>query len=99
MKKALEMAAVAECAVRDCAYNVTGDCRARAITIGDGIHPACDTFVRTAGGPSDETIPPGGVGACKVSGCRHNRGLECHAASIRVGFHGDHPDCMTFAAR
>jgi hypothetical protein len=37
-----------------------------------------------------------GVGACKVSSCAHNSDLECQALSIRVGYHGDHPDCLTF---
>jgi hypothetical protein len=99
MGKTLELPSVADCAVRECAYNMTGSCRARAITIGDGIHPACDTFLRTASEHSDEPDASAGVGACKISGCRHNRSLECSAPSIRVGYHSDHPDCLTFAAR
>lgn len=40
-----------------------------------------------------------GVGACKVTGCKHNRDFECQAEEIAIGFHGDHPDCLTFAKR
>ncbi len=39
----LEMAEVAECAAVDCAYNRDSMCRARAITVGDGVEPNCDT--------------------------------------------------------
>jgi len=99
MGNTVEMPSVSDCAVRDCAYNITGSCRARAITIGDGLHPACDTFLRTVDERCDDSVASAGVGACKVSGCRHNRGLECSAPSVHVGYHGDHPDCLTFAAR
>jgi hypothetical protein len=90
-----EMPLVAECDVRECAYNTGDRCHARAITIGDGLHPACDTFVRSPG-RMERSAAIAGVGACKVSSCAHNSDLECQALSIRVGYHGDHPDCLTF---
>jgi hypothetical protein len=90
-----EMPAVAECAVRECAYNVDSSCRARAITVGDGLHPACDTFLRSRQNGGDGALKAG-VGACKVATCRHNHGLECAASSIRIGYHGNHPDCLTY---
>ena len=86
---------VAECDVHECAYNAGEHCHARAITIGDGLHPACDTFVRSDA-RRDDGVPSASVGACKVSACAHNRALTCRASSIHVGHHGDHPDCMTF---
>jgi hypothetical protein len=98
MKHLSEMPPVAECDVRDCAYNARDRCHARAITIGDGIHPACDTFVRSTA-RVDQGAAEAGVGACKVSSCSHNSGLTCRARSIHVGYHGDHPDCMTFSKK
>lgn len=98
MGSKLKMPLVAECAARDCAYNADDRCHARAITIGDGLHPACDTFLPSRE-RSEEGAATAGVGACKVSSCAHNRGLECEAPSIHVGYHGDHPDCLTFAKR
>ena len=86
---------VESCAVTRCGYNVDESCRARAITVGDGEHPACDTFLPR----DDHARGPGhaGVGACKVEVCRHNRDLECSADAIRVGDHDGHADCKTFA--
>ena len=98
MTTTLELPLVTECVVRECAYNSEGSCHARAITIGDGVHPGCDTFVRSDD-VADAATDPAGVGACKVSSCLHNQQLECTAKAIRVGYHGDHPDCLTFAPR
>ncbi len=98
MESTFKMPIVAECAARECAYNADDRCQARAITIGDGLHPACDTFLRSSV-RSEEGAATASVGACKVSSCAHNRRLECEAASIHVGYHGDHPDCLTFARR
>lgn len=98
MKLTVLVPPVSECEATRCTYNIERRCHAKAITVGDGIHPACDTFM-----PSSEHCrdvgAQAGVGACKVSACAHNRDFECQAESIRVGFHGDHPDCTTFAAR
>jgi hypothetical protein len=98
MRHLIEMPDVAECAVRECAFNREGGCHARAITVGDGIHAACDTFIHSKS-PAEPREEPAGVGACKVSGCRFNHGFACGATEIRVGYHGDHPDCLTYRKR
>lgn len=98
MKISVDLAEVTECAATACTYNVSGTCHAVAITVGDGAHPMCDTFLIT-GSHCSGTPEHAGVGACKVSACRHNRDYECHADRIRVGSHETHADCMTFAAR
>ena len=40
----MEMSMVMKCEVNDCAYNMDNCCHAIAITIGDSMHPRCDTF-------------------------------------------------------
>jgi hypothetical protein len=89
------MSTVDACAATTCAYNIDRECHARAITIGDGVHPACDTFIEMEHHVSPHS-PPTGVGACKVEVCRHNRELECEAPSIRLELHDLHADCATF---
>ena len=96
MQITLETAGVAGCAVRCCAYNVGGACRARAITVGDTVHAACDTFIEARHHVRRATHDAG-VGACKVTSCRYNVDFECEAGAIRVGSHDDHADCLTFA--
>lgn len=98
MQITIEMPMVADCMVRECAYNVDEACYARAITIGDGVHPGCDTFFGT---PTHSRVHSlrAGVGACKVMACRHNDDLECQAESIRVARQGTEVRCMTFSAR
>jgi hypothetical protein len=98
MQITIEMPMVADCLVRECAYNVDESCFARAITIGDGVHPGCDTFF---GAPTHSRIHNmrAGVGACKVTACRHNDDLECQAERIRVARTGTDVRCMTFSAR
>lgn len=94
----VEMPGVQACDATSCAYNVNQNCSARAITIGEGLHAACDTFFvapRHANGNAHHA----GVGACKVSGCRHNADFECSAEAIHVGVHGSHADCTTYAPR
>lgn len=85
---------VSACTATTCGYNVEGRCHACAITIGDGDHPMCDTFMPER--HHVRRLPVAGVGACKVSACVHNRDRECAATSIRVTLHRDHPDCATF---
>jgi len=91
---------IASCEVVECAYNKKKLCHAKAITVGDnvGVHAMCDTYLKTdiAGGEESQIAE---VGACKVSACRHNEELECVAGAIKVGYHTDHPDCMTFIQR
>ncbi|QKT03319.1 DUF1540 domain-containing protein [Ectothiorhodospiraceae bacterium 2226] len=98
MKISVEMPAVETCSVNDCAYNVDTHCHARAITVGDGIHPGCDTFLQssrhTRSGPS-----AAGVGACKVEACRYNDDYECGADAIQVGHRDASINCLTFEAR
>jgi hypothetical protein len=98
MNFSIEIADVGECDVTECAYNMASSCHARAITIGHGLHPACDTFLPGEKHVSS-TSGTAGVGACKVSACRYNEELECQADSIAVAHHGDHADCRTFSPR
>ncbi len=94
----MEMSIVTICEVDDCAYNMDSHCHTKAITIGDGTNPKCDTFCRSARkGGEAETIA--GVGACKVSVCAYNANLECLAPGITVGYSEQEPDCMTFEMR
>lgn len=92
----MEMPKVLDCTVTGCAYNNNDECHAMAITIGDPTNtPACDTFFEAErhGGVKDMTA---GVGACKCSGCGHNKDYECSADEIHVAMNGNRPDCMTF---
>jgi len=53
----------------ECAYNHDKVCQARAITVGDGINPGCDTFLEG----SQHAMPnmdSAGIGACKITGCK-----------------------------
>jgi hypothetical protein len=94
----IDMPMVSQCSVTECAYNLEKKCHARAITIGNGIHPGCDTFFMTSG-HVHEKKRMAGIGACKVGHCKHNADLECMAASINVARSGDSVSCMTFMAR
>ena len=47
--KTIEMPDVRHCQVETCAYNAEDGCRARAITVGAGTVPACDTFFDSTG--------------------------------------------------
>lgn len=98
MRFDLNLSNVQGCDVSWCAYNHEQNCHARAITIGEGIHPACDTFF-PAERQARDIAHTAGVGACKVSACRHNSDLECAAGAIHVSVHDNHADCMTFAPR
>lgn len=98
MQITIDTAEVAECAANKCGYNLDGECHARAITIGDGVHPMCDTFLPARGSRAGDVSAHSGVGACKVSDCRHNEDYLCHAESIELGVHSDHADCITFVS-
>ena len=91
----MEMSKVMECEVIECAYNMDNHCCTMAITIGDELHPRCDTFCRSImrGG---STSCAAGVGACKISPCTYNNSLECAAPGIFIGYKGQEPDCLTF---
>lgn len=94
----IEMPYVAECSVTECAYNVSQNCHARAITVGNGVNPGCDTYFGNSV-HSREQNRIAGVGACKVTGCQHNRDLECFADHIRVKHVGQQVNCVTFTPR
>lgn len=93
----MKMPKVSECSVASCAYNKSKQCHALAITIGDDIHPRCDTFC-TCGDKAGEARSSQ-VGACKVAICKFNVNLECHAKSITVGSGSDEADCLTFCRK
>lgn len=98
MKVTVEMPMVSECEVAECAYNVDKACHARAITVGDGVSPGCDTYFGSAGHTmSKQQIA--GVGACKVRGCQYNDDFECAADSINVGYEGTQVHCLTYHPR
>ena len=94
----MEMPAVSHCEVSECAYNSDGMCHAMAITVGDAVHPRCDTFCTSISQDLD-TNCMAGVGACKTTACMFNKGLECSASDVSVGFNMDEVDCLTFHCR
>ncbi|MHC5145450.1 MAG: DUF1540 domain-containing protein [Planctomycetota bacterium] len=91
----MEMAMVKECGAIGCSYNADNMCHALAITIGDTVHPTCDTMCQSPikGGDGEVTA---GVGACKVASCAHNSSLECDCSEISVGYQGTKVDCLSF---
>lgn len=97
-KITIEMPLVSECMVTQCAYNVSNNCHARAITVGDSMHPGCDTFL-----PESQHIKDSkriaGIGACKANSCKFNEDFECMAESIRVGTVRNEANCITYAMR
>lgn len=98
MKISIDMPLVSRCNIANCSYNRDNVCHAKAITVGDGRSPLCDTvFYGT------EIIHAvnlqAGVGACKVSACRFNNDLECGASDVSIGAQGNNAVCMTFAQR
>lgn len=98
VKICIEMPVISECSATECAYNHDKACQARAITVGDGINPGCDTFLEG----SQHAMPSmdsAGIGACKITGCKFNESLECMTESIMVGHVQNKVNCMTFSAR
>ena len=85
------------CMLGKCLYNDNRKCRARIISIGDGDHPRCDTFIigKSKGG---DTKTMGRVGDCKVIKCSYNDSQKCTVKNIDVGLHDQHADCLTFKA-
>jgi hypothetical protein len=94
----IEMPLVSQCSVSECAYNANSCCHARAITVGDGLHPGCDTYL-FSDPHSRAQQRTAGVGACKVSACQHNDDYECMADSITVGSAGGQVTCLTYHHR
>lgn len=95
MEMTLDMPLVSTCDITDCAYNRGNNCHARAITIGDGVHPGCDTFFSNDT-HTRETGRIAGVGACKIDTCSYNEDFECSAESIEVSQDNFGVRCMTF---
>lgn len=89
------MARVAECTVPECVYNRGSRCYARAITIGNGSHPQCDTF-HLVNNHVPRRPNTAGVGACKVSSCAHNYDYACNAERIYVGYEGNDIACLAY---
>jgi hypothetical protein len=97
-KMTFEIPVVSQCMATECAYNVGNNCHARAITIGDGLHPGCDTYFRESRHiRKDDQIA--GIGACKIGSCKFNDDFECMADSIRVDKVQNQVSCMTFSSR
>jgi hypothetical protein len=94
----IELPVVGECTIAECAYNTDNRCHARAITIGGGASPNCDTLI-CGSGHIHATYIQAGVGACKVSSCSFNEDLECTAETISVGPVGENAECLTYMAR
>lgn len=94
----MEMPKVSSCDITECAYNMDDQCHAMGITIGDMVHPRCDTLCMAVNQDLD-TSCSAGVGACKTKGCTYNQGFECMASEISVGYIADEVDCLTFRER
>jgi hypothetical protein len=95
MKMTVSMPVVYGCKVSECAYNLDEKCNARAITIGDGVHPGCDTFFLNST-HTHEHNDVTGVGACKVMSCAHNQNFECIAEGISVGHKKSGICCLSY---
>lgn len=97
-KLCFEIPIVSECKVSECAYNVSHNCHAYAITIGDGIRPGCDTFLKETR-HTRKAEQTAGIGACKIVGCKFNDDFECQTDNVRVGMVKNQANCLTFSAR
>lgn len=93
MKITLDMPVVTSCEIDDCAYNIQNNCHACAITIGDGVHPGCDTYFSNSM-HTHNMAHMAGVGACKVEACKYNDDFECSAESIEVGYEKSGISCL-----
>lgn len=88
---------VAQCTVPECVYNHAGRCCARAITVGSGEVPECHTFF-SGNSHAPRREQRAGVGACRIYACRYNRGFDCTAGYIHVGYGaGGSVACVTFS--
>jgi len=97
MEITLEMPMIGSCNVSQCTYNLNSACHAKAITIGDGQTPGCDTYMHGSKHVRNTSLCAG-VGACKVSGCHHNTDFECGAERIEVASLGGGVFCTTYEA-
>ena len=92
----LEMPQVNACEMNKCVYNLDNTCNARAITVGDGKHPQCDTYYGAS--PHTKGRHTAGVGACKVTGCSYNSDYECQADDIKIGIVRNEATCLTYSS-
>jgi hypothetical protein len=83
-KMTIEMAPVSKCYASQCAYNQNNSCHAKAITVGDGLQPECDTFLSSQTHTQEKTRIAG-VGACKIISCKFNSDFDCSADKIKIG--------------
>ncbi|EEO27246.1 DUF1540 domain-containing protein [Oxalobacter paraformigenes] len=95
------MPEVRECSAQSCGFNKNLGCHARAITVGDGQNPGCDTFfaVSDPAGHAKSVGRTSGVGACKVADCKYNEDYECMADEIVVAFSNSKANCQTYVHR
>lgn len=97
-KMVIEMPMVEECMVSACAYNMDNGCHARAITIGDGTHPGCDTFLMESH-HTHNSQQTAGIGACKCAACEFNDDFECMTDNVQIGMVNNEANCLTYNAR
>ena len=89
---------VSVCEATTCAYNEEKKCRAFAITVGSQDAASCGTYT-PEGGKGGITMTVANVGACKMSGCKHNENLMCTKSDVEVGVAGGQVSCMSFEAK
>lgn len=94
MKVTMDMPAVKSCSVEECVFNHKKICSTRAITVGDGETPQCDTYFVDHRHAKQSHLA--GVGACKVTSCRFNKDYGCLADNIIVGHVRSMANCQTF---
>ncbi len=98
----VEMPAVTACSVSECAYNTGSACHARAITVGNQVHPGCDTYFNLGEAIENHTKATqrqAGVGACKMFNCQFNEDFECMAEEVSVGLSDNMISCLTYQHR
>lgn len=98
MKVTVDMPPIRSCDASQCAFNAGDMCHARAITVGDGETPHCDTYFRHDPHVRD-VHRTAGVGACKVSQCVYNDDYECIADAVDVGSRNGEVYCLSFRAK
>jgi len=94
MKVMMDIPLIKQCSMEECVFNDKKKCRTRAITVGDGASPQCDTFFVARKHTKQST--KAGVGACKVISCRFNQDYGCLAENIIVGHVRSLAKCETF---
>ncbi len=92
----MDMTQIEKCGMKNCAYNMDGDCHTLAITVGP--HAECNTFVYASSKGGFEEAN-GGIGACLAADCCYNDRLECRALKIGVSGHDKHADCEIYQQR